>query len=106
VASSIASAILPVLFSGNDSALMMSASDIAANAGDKLRHKTKLQSWKKRFMGVSPEGGQKAWAMVQDLLIQTYVYLHADPFTNACESWQATDQSSAEKILLLTHIYP
>jgi hypothetical protein len=50
VASSMASAILPVLFSGNDSALMMSASDMAANAGDKLRHKTKLQSWKKRFM--------------------------------------------------------
>jgi hypothetical protein len=23
---------------------------MAANAGDKLRHKTKLQSWKKRFM--------------------------------------------------------
>jgi hypothetical protein len=33
---------------------------------------------------VSPEGGQKAWAMVQDLLIQAYVSRHADPFTNAC----------------------
>jgi hypothetical protein len=44
VASSIASAIFPVLFSGNDNALMISFSDMAANAGEKLRHKTKLQS--------------------------------------------------------------
>jgi len=35
-------------------------------------------------MGDVSRGWSKALAMVQDLLIQTYVYLHADPFTNAC----------------------
>jgi hypothetical protein len=76
---------------------------MAANAGIKLRHKTKLQSWKKRFMGVSPEGGQKAWAMVQDLLIQTYVYLHADPFINACAFAAVPDLSLPDAFRIFTH---
>jgi hypothetical protein len=50
VASSTASEILPVLFSGSNKALMISASVITANAGVVLKHKTKLHSWKKRFM--------------------------------------------------------
>jgi hypothetical protein len=52
---------------------------------------------------MSPEGGQKAWAMVQDLLIQTYVYLHADPFTNTCAFAAMPDLSVFDAFGIFTH---
>lgn len=35
-------------------------------------------------MGYHSKGWSKAWAIVQDLLIQTYVYRHAYPNTDDC----------------------
>ena len=35
-------------------------------------------------MGCHSKGWSKAWAMVQDLLIQAYVYRHAAPNTDDC----------------------
>jgi hypothetical protein len=52
---------------------------------------------------MSPEGGQKAWAMVQDLLIQPYVYLHADPFTNTCAFAAMPDMSVFDAFGIFTN---
>jgi hypothetical protein len=59
VASSTASAILPVLFSGKDSALIISASVMAAKAGVKVSSTHRLHHLKKRFMAIHSKVTQR-----------------------------------------------
>jgi hypothetical protein len=56
---------------------MISASVIAAKAGDIFNSISKLHSWKKRFMASYSSVRVKVLTMVQDLLIELHVHPHA-----------------------------